>query len=118
MLVDCLKTSTHVICEKSMHEALMFAFVSKNCLSLKKKIRKDVPWDGGKKLNSCMFDQFWYNVIFLYNKLWYLDVKSKGVHDMLIIPIISKKSQVMEPSHIYGLQNPPTKVPKSSMPQM
>lgn len=43
MLVDCLKTSTHVICEKSMHEALMFAFVSKNCLSLKKKIRKDVP---------------------------------------------------------------------------
>jgi hypothetical protein len=43
---------------------------------------------------------------------------SKGVHDMLIIPIISKKSQVMEPSQIYGLQNPPTKVPKSSMPQM
>jgi hypothetical protein len=29
---------------------------------------------------------------------------SKGVHDMLIIPIISKKSQVMEPSQIYGLQ--------------
>jgi hypothetical protein len=43
---------------------------------------------------------------------------SKGAHDMLIISIISRKSQVMEPSQICGLQNPPTIVPKSSMPQM
>jgi hypothetical protein len=42
---------------------------------------------------------------------------SKGAHDMLIISIISRKSP-MEPSQICGLQNPPTKVPKSSMPQM
>jgi hypothetical protein len=43
---------------------------------------------------------------------------SKGVHDMLIIPITSRKSQVMEPLQICKLQNPPTKLPKSSMPQM
>ncbi len=61
-----------------------------------------------------MFDKFWYNVIFLCFNIW----MSKGAHDMLIIPIISKKSQVMEPSQICGLQNPPSKVPKSSMPQM